>query len=138
MEFEKKLKSRLNIGIVYIAAGIILIILYITKVIENEYLETFGIVLAVMGILRIIQYKKITKNDETIRSREIAETDERNISIMYKAKNAAFGIYAIIACLSVIVFEVMEKPEYAKFSAINVYALLAIYWVSYFIYNKRS
>lgn len=138
MDFEKKLKSRLNIGIGYIVAGIILIILYITKVIENEYLETFGILLVVMGILRIIQYKKITKNDETIKSREIAETDERNISIMYKAKSAAFSIYAIIACLSVVVFEVMEKPGYAKVSAISVYALIAIYWVSYVIYNKRS
>lgn len=138
MDFEKKLKSRLNTGIGYIITGIILIVLFITKVIENEYLETIGIVLAVMGILRIIQYKKITKDEESIRRKKIEETDERNISIMHKAKSTAFSIYALIVCLSVIVFEVMEKPEYAKVSAINVYALLAIYWVSYFIYSKKS
>ena len=138
MDFEKKLKSRLNIGIGYIVTGIILIILSITKVIENEYLESFGIVLAVMGILRIIQYKRITKNNETIRNREIAETDERNIAIIHKSKSMAFGLYMLIACVLVIVFEIMGRAEYSNIMALNIFGLVFLYWISYFIYNKKS
>ena len=138
MDFEKKLKSRLKIAVGYIAIGIILVILNLTKIIENEYLETFGITLALLGVLRIIQYKRITKNEETIRSRQIAETDERNISIMHKAKSMAFGLYILIVGIVVIVFDVIGKTENASILALNVCALVLLYWICYFIYNKKS
>ena len=138
MDFEKKLKSRLEIAIGYILIGIILVILNLTKIIENEYLETLGIALALMGVLRIIQYKRITKSEETIKSREIAEKDERNISIMHKANSMAFGIYILIVGVVVIVLEAMGRRENASILALNVCGLVLLYWICYFIYNKKS
>lgn len=138
MDFEKKLKSRLKITVGYIAIGIILVILNLTKIIENEYLMTFGITLALIGGLKIIQYKRITKNEETIRSRKIEETDERNIANIHKAKSAAFGWYLIIICILVTVMSVMGEREYSKILALNVCLLVLLYWISYFIYSRKS
>lgn len=137
MDFEKKLKTRLKISIGYIAIGIIIIIFYLTKISENEYLPVLGTTLVIMGVLRLVQYKEITKNSETIHNQEIIETDERNISIMHKAKSMAFGLYIIIACIFVVTFEVMGKTEYSNVVAINVCLLITIYWICYFIYQKK-
>lgn len=137
MDFEKKLKSRLEIAVGYILIGVILVVLNLAKIIENEYLETLGIAFALMGALRIIQYKRITKNEETIKSREIAEKDERNISIMHKAKSMAFGLYILITGVVVIVLEAMGRRENASILALNVCGLVLLYWICYFIYNRK-
>ena len=53
---------------------------------ENNFLSSFGFALVVIGIVHIRNYIMITKNEETIKKRQIAETDERNIAIANKAK----------------------------------------------------
>lgn len=138
MDFEKRLKTRRNIMISYMITGVILIALYLLKLTENEYLMTFGVALALLGLLKIVQYKRITKDEESIRKRRIAESDERNIAIMHKAKSAAFGLYVIIAGISVIVLEMIGEKECSAFIAFSVCALVLLYWISYFFYSKKS
>ena len=124
--------------LLYIITGVLLVVLCLLNVIENEYLMTFGVALAVLGLLKTVQYKRITKSEETIRERRIEESDERNIAIMHKAKSAAFGWYVIISGVSVIVLEIIGEKEYTKFIAFSVCALVFLYWISYFIYSKKS
>ena len=138
MDFEKKLKARHSIILIYMAVGVLLIALNLLKIFENDYLMTFGVTLTILGFLKTLQYKKITKNEESIRRRKVLESDERNIAIMHKAKSAAFGCYVIIACLSVIVLSVMGEKEYSRFIAFTVCALVFLYWISYFIYSRKS
>lgn len=138
MDYKKKLKTRLYTAITYISSGIIFVALYGSKTTENQYLFSIGIALIIMGIARIIQYKKITKDEESIRCQRVAETDERNIAILNKAKSTAFGIYVFIAGSVAIVLEVIGKTEYSFILALNVMALVFLYWISYWIYRKRS
>ena len=49
----------------------------------------------------------------------------------------AFGLYVSIACILVIIFEAMGKPEYSNVVGINVWLLITIYWICYFIYRKK-
>ena len=138
MEFKKKLKFRLYIAITYIVLGLIMIAAgFITKL-NSDYLSSFGLILTVLGIVRIRNYFFITKNEETIRKREIAETDERTISIMYKAKNAAFNTYIIICGSAVIILSLLNMHNEAKWISYSVCLLLIIYWISYLIYQKKS
>ena len=120
------------------AIGVVFIVLYLTKIIKNEYIMTFGTALAAMGVLKLLQYKMITKNEETVRRRRIMETDERNLAIINKSKSAAFGWYVIIVCSAVIVLEVMGKREYSNILELSVCALVGLYWICYFIYSRRS
>ena len=91
-----------------------------------------------MGSIRIRNYLLITKNDETIKKQEIAETDERNQSIQLKAKSATFSIYLLLSGTAAIVLSFLNMHEAAKWISYSVLVLVAIYWISYLVYQKKS
>ena len=102
MDYKKKLRSRLNVAITYIVLGVMFIVgTFITKT-ENDFISTFGFMMILMGLVRIRNYRIITKDEDTIRKQQIIETDERNISIIHKAKSAAFAVYTFILGAAVI------------------------------------
>ena len=63
MDFKKKMKQRLVIAISYIVFGIVLTVIASVTKTENYFLTPFGIAMVIMGVLRIGQYRKITKNN---------------------------------------------------------------------------
>lgn len=138
MDFMKKLKTRLYVAISYIVIGAVMIaVSFITKT-TNEFVSSFGFALLVIGIVRIRNHFIITKNDETIKKQQIAETDERNISIANKAKSLSFRLYVFAASIAVIVLQFLEMSELASIIGFTVCALILIYWISYFIIRKKS
>ena len=138
MDYTKKLKTRLNIAVTYIVLGVVLIAgTFITKT-ENDFISTSGLVMVIMGLVYIRNYRIITKNEDTIRKQQIIETDERNISIVHKAKSAAFAVYTFILGAAVIVLSFIGMHEVAKWLAYSVCLLVVIYWICYFIYQKKS
>ena len=138
MDFKKKLKTRLYFGISYIVIGVAMIIVALTVNGTSEYLSPFGTALLVIGIARVRNHFIITKSDETIKKQQIAETDERNIAIANKAKSFSFNLYVILACVAVIVLQIMKITELATTIGMTVCVLLVIYWISYFILHKKS
>ena len=138
MDFKKKLKLRLNVAITYIVLGVILIVgTFITKT-ENEFISSFGFAMIIMGFVRIRNYRMITKDEGTIRKQQIMETDERNISIIHKAKSTAFAIYIFILGIAVIVLSFIGMHEAAKWVAYPACLLVVIYWICYWIIRKKS
>ncbi len=138
MDFKKKLKIRLFTAITYIVLGAAMIITSLVIKTENEFISSFGFALILIGIVRIRNHMLITKNDETVKKQEIAETDERNIYIANKAKTFTFSLYIIISCLAVIVLQFFDAPLLSQYISLSVCLLLIIYWVSYFIIRKKS
>ncbi|MGM9551507.1 MAG: hypothetical protein ACI3XA_04560 [Clostridia bacterium] len=138
MDFEKKLKLRLYMAIGYVIVGVCLIGMCFTDVFTNDFFSSFGLVLFVIGIAKIRKYRLITKDEETIRRQKIAETDERNIAILHKAKSVAFGVYSCISAVMVIVFEIMGKDEIAIILALMLCVLVFVYWLTYWIYQKKG
>ncbi|MBQ9936903.1 MAG: hypothetical protein IJO86_01085 [Oscillospiraceae bacterium] len=138
MDFRKKLKIRLSIAIGYIILGLAMIITFNIIKTENEFLSSFGFALIVIGIVQIRKYIMITKNEETIIKRQIAETDERNISIANRAKSISFIIYVLLAAVLVIVLELLNKTQLAMIISGTICVLILIYWISYWIISKKS
>ena len=138
MDFRKKLKTRLCFAIAYIIIGIAMLVASFITENYNEFLSPMGAALLVIGIARVRNHFLITKNDETIKKQQIAETDERNIAISNRAKSFSFNLYVLIACVAVIVLQFMEKSFLASTLGLTVCALLLIYWISYFIISKKS
>lgn len=138
MDFRKKLKIRLSIAIGYIILGLAMIITFNIIKTENEFLSSFGFALIVIGIVQIRKYIMITKNEETIIKRQIAETDERNISIANRAKSISFIIYVLLAAVLVIVLELLNKTQLAMIISGTIWVLILIYWISYWIISKKS
>ena len=138
MEFRKKLKVRLYLAIAYIVIGLALTVLF--NVLENgsEYLSTFGLVLIVVGIARLRNYRRITKTEESVKKQEILETDERNVDIVQRAKNAAFNVFVILLSIAIIVLQFLDLAVYVQTLFGVMCVLLVVYWVSYWIIRKRS
>lgn len=136
MDFKKKLKIRLFFAIGYIALGLIMIALFNIIKTENTFLSSFGFALIIVGIAKVRNYFLITKNDETLKKQQIAENDERNISIANKAKSISFIIYIILVCVSIIVLNLLNQVELA--TILSVCVLVLIYWISYWIISKKS
>ncbi|MBE6903119.1 MAG: hypothetical protein E7480_00730 [Ruminococcaceae bacterium] len=138
MDFRKKLKIRLFIAISYIVLGLCMIIVFNIINTQNDFLSSFGFALVVIGIVRMRNYFLITKNEETIKKQQIAENDERNIAIANKAKSISFMIYVMVACIAIIILQILNKSELASILGANVCFILVVYWISYFIIRKKS
>ncbi|MGN1092532.1 MAG: hypothetical protein ACI4RS_02645 [Monoglobaceae bacterium] len=138
MEFKKKLRIRLYSAIGCVVIGVLMIIISNFTQSDNSFLSSFGLIYAVCGIVRIRRYFLITRNDETIEKQRIVESDERNIAISNKAKNIAFSVYIIITCIAVIVLQFLNKQELVTILSTSICVLVFVYWISYWIINKRS
>lgn len=138
MDFRKKLKIRLFVAIGYIVLGIGMIVTFNLIKTDNDFLSSFGFALVVIGIANVRKYFVITKSEESITKRQIAETDERNIAIANKAKSVSFIIYVILACVSVIVLALLNQTLLSTLVSGTVCALIIIYWISYWIIRKKS
>ena len=49
----------------------------------------------------------------------------------------AFGLYILITGVVVIVLEAMGRRENASILALHVCGLVLLYWICYFIYNRK-
>ena len=139
MEFKKKLKIRLYTAIAYMVLGAAMIVLFNVVVkSDNTFLSSFGLALLVIGFANLRRYFLITKNEETIRSQEIAETDERNIFLAHQARSAAFVLYTVLACAAIIILELLNLTDPAMVLSGSGCVLHVIYWAAYWIIRKRS
>lgn len=138
MDFKNKLKTRLYLAICYILSGITLIVVFNVMDNPNEYLSTFGLVLTVIGIARLVRYLRITKTEETVKKQQILETDERNVAIVNKAKAMTFNVFVILLSITIIVLQFLNFEVYVQMLFYILCAVLVIYWISYFIIRARS
>ena len=137
MEFKKKLKQRLYIAVSYIVIGLTLIAADALNHFENQFFFSFGMALTVMGILRLIRHRKITKDDASIRKQELAETDERTLMMAEKARSWAFSYSIMIAGIAVIVLSLLGKHDAAQPFAWFVCGEVVLYWICWLILRKK-
>ena len=137
MDFEKKLKLRLNTGIAYCVIGVILIVADIFMDFENYFISTFSITLLLLGILRIVQNKRITKSEKAMHKCEVAETDERNKMIAERAKSWSFSCSILLAGIIVIVLSFLGYHDQAQPFGWFVCVMITLYWVFWFVARRK-
>ena len=137
MDFKKKMKQRLWIAVSYIVLGAALALVALITKSENQFLSSFGIALALMGILRIFQYRKITKSQDTLRKQELAESDERTRMIAERAKSWAFSFSLLAAGITVIVLSVLGQHDLAQPISWVMCGMVLLYWVFYLIAGRK-
>ena len=137
MEFQKKLKNRLYIAISYLILGAFLIVYDLIAHPKNDFGLVFGIAMLVMGILRIFQYRRITSSDQSIKERQMEETDERNKMIAERARSWAFSLYFLLSGITVIILSFLGRHEIATPISYSVLLLVVFYWVSYLILRRK-
>lgn len=138
MDYKKKLQSRLHLAAAYMAIGLVLtIVAFVTKT-DNYFISSFGIGLIVNAILRFRQYRRITKDESTIKQQEIAEKDERNLMLLEKARSWAFGFYIWFTGTVLIVFAILGVHEtLVQMISYSICLMVLIYWICYYILKRK-
>ena len=137
MDFKKKMKQRLTIAVVYIAAGILLAAFALITEPANYFPSAFGFALIILGILRLIQYRKITDSDQTMRQRERTESDERIRMIAEKARSWACSFSILTAGVIVSVLSLLGQHDTAQPLAWYSCVMITLYWVFYLIAKRK-
>ena len=137
MDFNKKMKIRKNIAFVYILIGVGMIILNVTGILTNDIMSSFGLMLFVIGIARMVQYKRITADSESLNARRIAENDEINVMLWTKARSLATSVYLLLLAVMVIVLYIINMQTAAQIVSYCMLAFVVIYWICYFIVSKK-
>ena len=79
MDYKKKLKQRLYVNLGWAGIGALFILFWCIRQPENTYPLSLGIAFVIMGVIRTIQYRQTVKDEQALRQKELAETDERNL-----------------------------------------------------------
>ena len=137
MEFQKKLKTRLYVAVSYIVLGLILISADVLNHFQNSFFSSYGIALMLMGILRILRHRKITKDEKTMRKQELMEKDERLQMMSERARSWAFSFSVILAGLAVIVLSLLGYHDHAQPLAWYVCGMVILYWIFWLILGKK-
>ena len=137
MDFKKKMKQRLYLAVAYIVTGLILLTTEIAVGTENYFFTAFGFALVTMGILRIGNYRKITRDDQSLRKQELTETDERNRMIAERARSWAFYLSILAVGILVLVLSLLGYHEEALPFAWFVCGMTVLYWICWIIIRKK-
>jgi len=131
-----KQNRRLILSIVWIVLGIALFGLGLAGVV-GEYWSGMGSALAVVGVLKLIQYNRLNRNEAYREKIEVELTDERKGFIRSKAWAWAGYLFILITAVLSIVFRMMGQDLLSSASGYAVCLMLILYWISYLVLCKK-
>ena len=138
MSYEKKLKLRTLLQAIWALTGIAMIALCVTGAVMDEQAAYFGATLCAASLIGVIKKIRILRNPDLLKQSGIEENDERNISLMLKAKNSAASFSASAAFLAIIYFMISGNSQIAETIAMCVCAYVVFYIISYYLFAKKS
>ena len=122
--------------IVLLVAGLALIGLGMAEIVD-EFWSGMGSALLVMGVIRLLRYYRLKKNDAYREKMETAVTDERNQFIRMKAWSWAGYLFIMVSALATILFRILGQDLLCQVTSGAVCLMLVLYWISFFVLKKK-
>ena len=122
--------------IALIAAGLVLLGLGFAEIVD-EFWSGMGSALLVIGIIRLLRFYRLKKNDSYREKMETAVTDERNQFIRMKAWSWAGYLFIMVSAVATIIFRILGQDLLSQVASYSVCLMLVLYWVSYFVLKKK-
>ncbi len=139
MEFKKKIKQRTAMQIGWLL--IILISSAIAFVVGNqavrEFVIPFASIVVVISVSKIYSNIILLRDDEKLKKREIAETDERNLSLIMRARGMTFVIGIYSACVAILILSLLDFQREMQVIAYCMCFLLVLYFAVYYILQRK-
>ena len=105
--------------------------------IVDEFWSGMGSALLVMGIIRLLRFYRLKKNDSYREKMETAQTDERYQFIRMKAWSWAGYLFIMVSAVATIILRVLGQDLLSQFASFAVCLMLVLYWISYFVLKKK-
>ena len=122
--------------IALIVAGLALIGLGFVEIVD-EFWSGMGSALLVIGIIRLLRFYRLKKNEAYRDKMETAVTDERNQFIRMKAWSWAGYLFIMVSAIATIIFRVLGQDLLCQVASGAVCLMLVLYWISFFILKKK-
>ena len=122
--------------IALIIAGLGLVGLGFAEIVD-EFWSGMGSALLVMGIIRLLRFYRLKKNDTYREKMETAVTDERNQFIRMKAWSWAGYLFIMVSAIATIILKILGQDLLCQVAGFAVCLMLVLYWVSYFVLKKK-
>ena len=127
---------RIITSVIYIILGVVLFALGVMEIVD-AFWSGMGAALIVVGVIRLVQFFRLRK-DETYREKvETETTDERNRFIRNKAWAWSGYLFLIIAAVSTIVLKVMGQELMSMVVGFAICVLVILYWGCYLVLQKK-
>ena len=122
--------------ILLLVAGLTLFGLGCAEIVD-EFWSGMGSALLVIGIIRLLRFYRLKKNDGYREKMETAQTDERNQFIRMKAWSWAGYLFIMVTAIATIIFRILGQDLLSQVASYSVCLMLVLYWVSYFVLKKK-
>ena len=131
-----KSSRRILTYVIYLLLGGILWGLAFADMVDSFW-AGMGSALFLMGVLRLVQTYRLSK-DETYREKmEIEITDERNRFLRNKAWAWAGYLFILISAFAVITLKVMEQELLSMAASFALCLMLVLYWGSFMVLKRK-
>ena len=129
-------KKDIVFGVSWLLLGLALTVLSCLETLD-EFWSGMGSALMVVGIVRLLRGYRLSRSEAYREKREVAETDERLHFIRNKAWAWAGYLFIIISAICTIVFKILGQDLLCMVCSGAVCLMLVLFWVSFFILNKK-
>lgn len=131
-----KQDKRIIVSIMWIIIGVVLIGLSFAGLVDTFW-NGMGSGLLVVGIIQLVRFYRLQKNEAYREKMEIEATDERNLFIRNKAWAWSGYLFIMIAAVACIVFKIIGQDLLSMVASGSVCLMLVLYWISYIVLKRK-
>ena len=129
-------KIKLSFNIVYVIIGCILIGFAVLEKLDSFW-SGMGSALLVVGLINLLKFHRLNKNEEYREKMEIEISDERLQFIRNKAWAWSGYLFVLISAVACIVFKVMNLDQLSLYASFSVCLVLVLFWASHTIIKRK-
>ena len=129
-------KIKLSFNIVYVIIGCILIGFAVLEKLDSFW-SGMGSALLVVGLINLLKFHRLNKNEEYREKMEIEISDERLQFIRNKAWAWSGYLFVLISAVACIVFKVMNLDQLSLYASFSVCLVLVLFWVSHAFIKRK-
>ena len=131
-----KQEKRIYLSWFWVVLGATLIALAVMNKVDSFW-NGMGSGLLTVGILQILRFSRFQKNQAYREKMEVEYSDERNHFIRTKAWAWSGYLFILISAVTVIFFKLIGEEKLSMAAAGALCLMLVLYWISYFILQKK-
>lgn len=96
-----------------------------------------GTGLAVVALLKLIQFIRLARDPEKMKKYEIMQNEERLILIVTRSGYTTFMLSILAEYIAIVVLIIMEKEQIASIVCAVTGLQVLCYLIMYFLYNRK-